>query len=135
MSKASQNATPNRWATRPKPMFAARADVSRKRQYVVQCIPFGLSGNGSARLVLPPRKLVCLPSKPGRLEPNGWLKSRPIWTLLVTMTLIAGCANINAPADGCGWVKPISVAEEDRLTTATKRALLAHNEAWTEYCK
>jgi hypothetical protein len=25
--------------------------------------------------------------------------------------------------------KPISVAEEDRLTTATKRALLAHNEA------
>ena len=44
-------------------------------------------------------------------------------------------ANINAPADGCGWVKPISVAEEDRQTTATKRALLAHNEAWTEFCK
>jgi len=51
------------------------------------------------------------------------------------MNLIAGCANINAPADGCGWVKPISVAEEDRLTTATKRALLVHNEAWTEFCK
>jgi hypothetical protein len=51
------------------------------------------------------------------------------------MTLIAGCANINAPADGCEWVKPISVAEEDRLTTATKRALLAHNEAWSEFCK
>jgi len=76
-----------------------------------------------------------LPSKPGRLEPNGWLKSLPIWTLLVTMNLIVGCANINAPADGCGWVKPISVAEEDRLTTATKRALLAHNEAWSEFCK
>ena len=74
-------------------------------------------------------------SKPDRLEPNGWRKSRPIWTLLVTMNLIAGCANINAPADGCEWVKPISLAEADRPTTATKRALLAHNEAWTEFCK
>jgi hypothetical protein len=51
------------------------------------------------------------------------------------MTLIAGCANINAPADGCEWVKPISLAEADRLTTATKRALLAHKEAWAEFCK
>jgi hypothetical protein len=51
------------------------------------------------------------------------------------MNLIVGCANINAPADGCEWVKPISVAEADRLTTATKRALLGHNEAWTEFCK
>ena len=76
-----------------------------------------------------------LPSKPDRLEPNGWRKSLPIWTLLMTMTLIVGCANINAPVDGCGWVKPISVAEEDRLTTATKRALLAHDEAWSEFCK
>jgi hypothetical protein len=51
------------------------------------------------------------------------------------MTLIAGCANFNAPAGGCEWVKPISLAEADRLTTATKRALLAYNEAWTEFCK
>ena len=48
---------------------------------------------------------------------------------LVTMNWIAACDSINAPADGCGWVKPIIVAEEDRLTTATKQALLAHNEA------
>ena len=53
----------------------------------------------------------------------------------MTMSLISPCANINAPADSCGWVKPISVAEEDRLTTATKRALLAHNESWSEFCK
>ncbi|MFP6707757.1 MAG: hypothetical protein VCE75_17340 [Alphaproteobacteria bacterium] len=53
----------------------------------------------------------------------------------MTMNLIAGCANINAPAGGCEWVKPISLAEADRLTTGTKRALLAHNEAWTEFCK
>jgi hypothetical protein len=32
-------------------------------------------------------------------------------------------------------VKPISLAEADRLSTVTKRALLAHNEAWTEFCK
>ena len=70
-----------------------------------------------------------------RLGPNGWQKSLPIWTLLVTMNLIAGCANINAPADGCGRVKPISLAQADRRTTATKRALLAQNEAWTEFCK
>ena len=82
-----------------------------------------------------PRKPAYRDSKPDRLGPNGWLKSLPIWTLLVTMTLIAGCANINAPVDGCAWVKPISVEEADRLTTATKRALLAHNEAWTEFCK
>ena len=82
-----------------------------------------------------PRKLAWPHLKPDRLGPNGWLKSLPIWTLLVTMTLIAGCANINAPAGGCEWVKPISVTEEDRLTTATKRALLSHNEAWSEFCK
>ena len=81
------------------------------------------------------RKLDCPPSKRNGNAPNGSRKLRPIWTLLVTMTLIAGCANINAPAGGCGWVKPISVAEEDRLTAATKRALLAHNEAWSEFCK
>jgi len=74
-------------------------------------------------------------SKLDRLGPNGWQKSLPIWTLLVTMNLIAGCANINAPADGCGWVKPISVAQADRRTTATKRALLAQNKTWSGFCK
>ena len=82
-----------------------------------------------------PRKPVWPPSKPDRLEPNGWRKSRPIWILSVTMSLIAGCANINAPADGSEWVRPIILAEEDGLRTATKRALLTHNEAWSEYCK
>jgi hypothetical protein len=51
------------------------------------------------------------------------------------MSLIAGCANINAPADGSEWVRPIFLPEEDRLTTATKRTLLVHNEAWTEFWK
>ena len=73
------------------------------------------------------RKPVWPPSKLDRLGPNGWRKSRPIWILSVTMSLIAGCANINAPADGSEWVRPIILAEEDRLRTATKQALLAHN--------
>ena len=51
------------------------------------------------------------------------------------MSLTAGYASIDAPAGGCEWVRPIILAEEDRLTTATKRALLAYNEAWTEFCK
>jgi hypothetical protein len=82
-----------------------------------------------------PRKLAYRHSKTDRLEPNGWGEPRPTWALLVTINLIAGCANINAPAGGCEWVKPISVAQAYRLTTATKRALLVHNEAWSVFCK
>ena len=67
--------------------------------------------------------------------PNGSRKARPIRILLMTTSLISACGSINAPPDGCGWVKPIIVAEEDRLTTATKRALLAHNELCEEFCK
>ena len=73
--------------------------------------------------------------KPDSLEPNGWPRSLPTWILLTMMSLISACASISAPAGGCEWVKPIIVAEDDRLTTATKRALLAHNEAWSEFCK
>ena len=37
--------------------------------------------------------------------------------------------------DGEYRAKLIILAEEDRLTTETKRALLAHNEAWIDFCK
>ena len=80
-------------------------------------------------------KPVWPPSKLDRLGPNGWRKSLPIWTLLMTMNLISACTNINAPADGCEWIRPIIVAEADKLTTATKRALLAHNELYEEFCR
>ena len=82
-----------------------------------------------------PRKLDCLPSKRNGNAPNGSRKLRPIWILLMTMSLISACAKINATPDGCGRAKTIIVAEEDRLTTATKQALLAHNEAWTKFWK
>ncbi|MFP6726230.1 MAG: hypothetical protein VCB63_05200 [Alphaproteobacteria bacterium] len=51
----------------------------------------------------------------------------------MTTNLIAACANINAPVAGCKWVRPIIVAKEDKLTTATTRALLAHNEMYEEF--
>jgi len=50
------------------------------------------------------------------------------------MSWIAACANINAPVAGCEWVRPTIVAEGDRLTTATKRALLAYNDASAVFC-
>ena len=48
------------------------------------------------------------------------------------MNLISTCTNINAPPDSCGWVKPSIVAEEDKLMTATTRALLAYYEMYEE---
>ena len=66
---------------------------------------------------------------------RDWRKLLPIWILLTTMNWIAACDSINAPVAGCEWIRPISVAEEDRLTTATKRALLAHNELYEEICR
>ena len=51
------------------------------------------------------------------------------------MSLTAACASIDAPPDGCEWVRPITLAEGDVLRQETKRALLTHNEAWSEFCK
>ena len=36
---------------------------------------------------------------------------------------------------GREWVRPIILADDDRLTTATMRALLAHNEAVAVFCE
>ena len=85
------------------------------------------AGQGLKKLAWP----LLRPDRPG---PNGWRKSLPIWTLLITMNLISACANINAAVAGCEWVRPIIVEEADRLTTATKRALLAHHELYEEFC-
>jgi hypothetical protein len=50
------------------------------------------------------------------------------------MLSVSGCANIDAPVAGCEWVRPIILADDDRLTTLTMRALLAHNEAVAVFC-
>ena len=67
---------------------------------------------------------------------RDWRKLLPIWILLTTMNWIAACDSINAPVTGCEWIRLISVvAREDSLTTATKQALLAHNEMYEEICR
>ena len=78
-------------------------------------------------------KPVYLPSRTPRDVPGGGLKLWSTLTVLVTTNLIAACANVSAPVAGCEWVRPIIVAEADRLTTETKRALLAHNEMYEEF--
>ena len=83
---------------------------------------------------LGPGKPTWLPLKLDRLEPSGWRKSLPIWTLLVTMNWIAACDSINAPVAGCEWISPITVAEADRQTTETKRALPAQKLLVDEFC-
>ncbi|MFP6726033.1 MAG: hypothetical protein VCB63_04205 [Alphaproteobacteria bacterium] len=52
----------------------------------------------------------------------------------MTMNWIAACDSINAPVAGCEWIRPITVAEADRQTTETKRALLAQNLLVDEFC-
>ena len=81
------------------------------------------------------RKAVYLPSRTPRDVPGGGLKLWSTLTVLVPMNLIAACANINAPVAGCEWVRPIIVAEADKLTTATTRVLLTHNEMYEEFCR
>ena len=50
------------------------------------------------------------------------------------MNWIAACGSINAPVAGCEWIRPITVAEADRQTTETKRALPAQNLLVDEFC-
>ena len=88
----------------------------------------GLAGLGQ-------RKHAWLPLKLDRLMPSGWRKSQPTWILLVAMNWTAAYDSINAPAGGCEWIRPITVAEADGLTTETKRALLVHNELYEEFCR
>ncbi len=51
--------------------------------------------------------------------------------------LLTGCASMPGPTTdtGCLWVRPIYVAEQDKLTTETAGEILAHNEKWKANCK
>lgn len=50
----------------------------------------------------------------------------------------AGCATngrvIEASTSGCEWTRPIYVAEQDVLTDATARQILANNETGHRLC-
>jgi hypothetical protein len=65
---------------------------------------------------------------------SGGSRSKLKLLVLATMLSVSGCANIDAPVAGCEWVRPIILMEDDRLTTLTMRALLAHNEAVAVFC-
>ena len=64
----------------------------------------------------------------------GGSRSKLKLLALETMLSVSGCADINAPVAEYEWVRPIILAEDDRLTTATMRTLLAHNESITAFC-
>ena len=74
------------------------------------------------------------PSSKHSPAPNGYRKLRRIWIVLMTMSLTAACASIDAPVAGCEWIRPIILTDDDVLTRETKLALLRHNETWSEFC-
>ena len=81
------------------------------------------------------RKSAWPPLRRSRDGLSGGPKSKLKLLALATMVSVGGCDNIDAPVAECEWVRPISLVEDDRLTTATMRALLAHNEAVAVFCE
>jgi hypothetical protein len=59
-------------------------------------------------------------------------------TLLVLplVMLLASCLTSgNAVNNSCSLIEPILISEEDRLTNATARQILIHNETWEQLCQ
>ena len=81
------------------------------------------------------RKPAWPPLRRSRDALSGGSISRLKLLALAMMLFVSGCANIDAPVAGCEWVRPIILADDDRPTTATMRALLAHNEAVAVFCE
>ena len=55
--------------------------------------------------------------------------------LALMTTLLAACATVGPATDGCEWVVPILVSQQDDLTDGTARQILAHNETWSHICE
>lgn len=49
------------------------------------------------------------------------------------MTLTA-CSTSGTRSSGCDWVKPLYVDKADLLSQDTKRAILLHNQNWSDIC-
>ena len=81
------------------------------------------------------RKPVWPPLRRSKDALSGGSISRLKLLALATMLSVSVRANIDAPVAGCEWVRPIILAEDNRLTTATMRAVLAHNEAVAVFCE
>jgi len=54
--------------------------------------------------------------------------------VLASALFLASCGMLGV-GDDCSWVRPILVDDEDRLTEATARDILIHNEVWKRLCK
>jgi hypothetical protein len=66
---------------------------------------------------------------------TGQMKFVGVFSLLMMLPLIAGCAN--GPAQGldvCSPWQPIYLAQEDRLTQETARSLITHNRTGQALC-
>lgn len=60
------------------------------------------------------------------------MKSIVMWVVLTT--LMVSCAATGGGRDACGPWRPILIADADRMTTETARAILAHNRAGRRLC-
>jgi hypothetical protein len=55
-------------------------------------------------------------------------------TSLVMMTLTS-CSQMSGRVNkGCDWISPLYIDKEDVLTQYTKRAILNHNQNWSDIC-
>jgi len=53
---------------------------------------------------------------------------------LFTLALV-GCASAPQTVDtSCTWVRPIYIANNDKLTPRTAEQILAHDEKWQKFC-
>lgn len=57
------------------------------------------------------------------------------WTALILLSLLTSCA-ANGPGagSGCGWVRPIYVSPNDKLSDDTAKQILAHDKAVKAVC-
>jgi hypothetical protein len=66
---------------------------------------------------------------------------KTMFPVCLTMMLLASCATTGPGKtefvtvdSACEWVKPIYIADADKLTPETARQLLSHNRAWKAAC-
>ncbi len=59
-----------------------------------------------------------------------------MWIACLTPLCLTGCGGTGLVVSSvCSWDKPIYLSTEDDLSPETKRAVLAHDEAWRKVCQ
>ena len=62
------------------------------------------------------------------------MKLKPALAALLTIMFISSCVSVGASKNNCSWIKPIFIEDKDKLTSATARTILLHNETWDKLC-